>query len=197
MKRFALAAALLIATAKPALAGPPWITIEIRPMGSTMIYARTFHHATPLGMALTGTAEGLVNGQRRSVPLRFEITPEGSVFAVNKTWSDEGVWVLNIGITEEMGAGAAVGIDRSGSAAFVRFPRTYQGASRMATRAEVEAMLRALDANQQPPALGGLGLMGILRVLGPLAVLAGLTILAASAAMRVVRWARRPQVVAA
>jgi len=198
MKRLTVFLALAVSVAAPALAGPPWITIEVRPTGGAFVFARTFHHGTPEALALTGTAEGLVDGQRRSVPLSFERIGEDNVFGVPKTWTAGGVWVLNIGTSAEHGgAGVVVGVDHSGSAAFVRFPRTYEGASRIATRGEIDALLRALDANQPPPTLGRFGLMGMLRVGLPSLILVVLATLAAKALTRVVRWARRREVRAA
>lgn len=61
---------------------------------------------------LTATAEGIVNGERVSVPLQFTRTAKG-VFAIKKQWGAEGAWVLAItgeynkavrGIVVELGA---------------------------------------------------------------------------------------------
>ena len=43
---------------------------------------------------ITGRAEGVVNGQRRSIPL--ELTPTGKAgnYAVRRQWPAEGKWVL-------------------------------------------------------------------------------------------------------
>jgi hypothetical protein len=147
----ALALALLLAsTATSAAKGPPWISIETKPNGgTTAIVARTWHHGTAMGLPLTGTAEGIVNGRWVTVPLRFELLDSTSmnVFAVPNTWGSAGVWVLSISLNgEEHGsAGVVVGIDRQGQVAFVRFPRGRFG-SRAATTGEVTALLRALDA---------------------------------------------------
>lgn len=176
MKRIALALAITVAATGTALAGPPWISIELRPMGGSFILARTFHHGTPEAQPLSGSAEGLINGQRRSVPLHFDHTDESNTFAVQKTWGDAGVWVLNIGTTGPHGdAGAVVGVDHSGLPAFVRFPRTYQGSSRIATAGEITAMLRALDAGQPAPSLSAFPWMMIVRQVTPilLVLLAG------------------------
>ena len=43
---------------------------------------------------MIGTAEGLVDGQTRSVPLKLTRTAEPSVFAVEQQWPSEGRWVL-------------------------------------------------------------------------------------------------------
>jgi hypothetical protein len=151
MKRSILAIALSLAVATPAIAGPPWISIETRPFGGAFLLARTFHHGTPMALPLNGTAEGLVNGRRISVRLRFEQEGDANSFAVPKTWGAEGVWVLNIGVdsSDHGTAGAVVGIDRRGQSAFVRFPRSATGFSRKATGGEVDAMLRELEAGSR------------------------------------------------
>lgn len=173
MKRITLAL-VLSAAATPLLAfGPPFIGIEVRPHAGAFVYARTFHHSTQIAQPLAGTAEGLVNGQRRSVTLRFDTTAEANVFGIRKTWGSDGVWVLNIGTAgEHAGAGAVVGVDRTGIPAFVRFPRTFEGATRLASSREVESMLRALEGNQPLPALSSAGIGSLVRVFGmPLALL--------------------------
>jgi hypothetical protein len=155
MKSIALALALSAAVSTSSWPGPPWVSVETRPFGAAFLVARTFRRDTPMPLPLNGTAEGLVNGRRVSVPLRFEQEGDANSFAVPRTWGAEGVWVLNIGLDagDHGAAGAVVGIDRSGQSAFVRFPRSPTGVSRKATNGEVDAMLRALDAGQLPPAL--------------------------------------------
>ena len=175
MKRTITAVALSFAVTSPAFAkGPPWITIETRPYGTAFLLARTFHHGTPMPLPLSGTAEGLVNGRRTSVRLRFEQEGDQNSFAVPKTWGDAGVWVLNIGVdsSDHGTAGAVIGVDRRGQSAFVRFPRTPTGFSRKATSGEVDAMLHALDEGRQPPALSSFGINPFLvRALATLAAL--------------------------
>ena len=176
MKRTALALILGAALSSPAFAkGPPWISIESRPYGDYFLVARTWHHGTPMALPLIGTAEGLVGGRRTSVTLRFEQQGETNEFAVPNTWGTSGVWVLNIGSSAEHGsAGVVVGVDRSGGQAFVRFPRAAYSSSRMATRTEIDALLRALEAGQPPPALttAGLVLLVVRGILPPLALTA-------------------------
>ena len=175
MKRLALLLALGTAIVAPAVAGPPWITIELKPAGDALAWVRTYHHGTPMPLPLNGTAEGIVNGQRRSIALHFDSTGEMNAFALRRSWGDEGVWVLNLGTpAEHGGAGAVIGVDRSGVAVFVRYPRTYQGITRMATRGEVEQMLAALDQGRQPPTLTGAGFVGRMRMGAPVLVLLAL-----------------------
>jgi hypothetical protein len=87
-----------------------------------------------------GTAEGLVNGERRSVALKVAATSKPGVYAVNQNWPAEGAWVINLkGSCDGANAGALVPIGPHG---FIResakfFPRT-------ATDTEIETSLKAL-----------------------------------------------------
>jgi hypothetical protein len=46
---------------------------------------------------ITGTAEGLVNGKRQSLPLTLTaIDPAEAVFAIAQQWPQEGAWVLHL-----------------------------------------------------------------------------------------------------
>jgi len=174
MRRLAVALTLSLAAATPAVAGPPWLTLEFRPANfGGVVLVRTFHHGESQPMPLTGSAEGLVNGQRRTVALTFDRADQPNAYNIPNTWGTGGVWVLNIAVAgDHIGAGAVVGIDRNGEPAFTRFPRTAVGASRAATPREVEALLRALDGNAPPPAFGRTGWSEVIvRTALPLLVL--------------------------
>ena len=149
MKSLALAVA---AAAVGSLFGPPRIAIELRSINGSFAVARTFHHGDAMGLPLVGTAEGLANGQRRSVALRFTATDTSNVFGIQKTWDNGGVWVLAMKIEGDFhgGAGALVGLDRSGKAVVVKYPRDGRGWPRAATSGEVTSMLRDLDAGRVP-----------------------------------------------
>lgn len=174
MKVLALAALLTAAVSTIASAGPPWITVEVRPFGANLVVVHTFHHGTPNPFQLRGSAEGLVNGRRESVPLRFELLPEASnAYGVAKTWGDSGVWVLSIETaeTDHFAAATAVMIDRNGNAT-VTFPRQYDGQTRAASGTEVTAMLGALAAGKRPPRLFDSGWWAMaMRLAAPLFVL--------------------------
>ena len=160
MKSLSFALAASITLAAPALAGGPWISIELpaNPYSSrgAFVVVHTYQHQTPAPYLVTGTAEGLVNGQRRSLPLTITSTGQGGSMAISKTWPSEGVWVLKLGV-DGAELGAAVGVGSNGEVAFVRVPLTRGGATRNVARAEVETLLRALEAGQQAPALQAAG----------------------------------------
>ncbi len=182
MQRLALALAISAAAATSAWAGPPHITIQTHPAGGAFLIAHTFHHGTAIAIPLIGTAEGLVGGRRTTVALHFEQVPDTNAYTVSNTWGSAGVWVLNIGMQGDYhgGAGAVVGIDRRGEPAFVQYPRSVTGITRMATRGEVNSLLRALDEGRAVPTLtsAGVGLLRLSPVVLLALTLAGLTRLA-------------------
>jgi hypothetical protein len=149
----ALLACLLLPAAGFAK-GPPWISIELpaNPWDPTtrdaFLVVHAFHHGTPLPLPLTGTAEGIVNGQRRSVPLAFERTSRAGAFALRNTWGNAGRWVLVITVTQgdhDDVAQAMVKIGEDGQVAAIRVPtrdRGDRGVPRRVTQQEIEAALR-------------------------------------------------------
>lgn len=104
----------------PTAYGPPWISVEMpaNPLDpntrEAAFVVRTYRHSQPEATTLTGTAEGVVDGERRSVPLTFQSTGRPGVFAVDQSWSETGAWVLAISTGErvhmliEMGDGGGV-----------------------------------------------------------------------------------------
>ena len=94
---------------------------------------------------VTATAEGIVNGARRSVPLRLVAATTPGAFAVPHDWPLEGAWVVHL--TGHCGASTASAIVPFGPNGFLResskfFPRA-------ATAAEVEAFLKTLSGGAQ------------------------------------------------
>jgi hypothetical protein len=92
--------ALLVLTPVPAaLAGGFYIVVERPAAGSNpklkdaVMVARPHGCIDPAMATLSATAEGLVGGQRRSVPVRLTTVSPG-VYAVKRQWPKEGVWLL-------------------------------------------------------------------------------------------------------
>jgi len=94
---------------------------------------------------VTATAEGIVNGRRRSVPVRLVAATTPGAFAVSHDWPWEGAWVVHL--TGHCGASAASAVVPFGPNGFIResskfFPRA-------ATADEVEAVLKMLIGGAQ------------------------------------------------
>ena len=141
-----LAVALLVApvplpplapplTGGVALAGPPWISIEYpaNPLDRTTrgayLLVHAFHHGTPVGLPVRGTAEGIVDGQRRTVQLDFATTSRAGVYALSRQWPTDGHWLLVISVAQEgmeHGATALVRVAPTGEIAAVEVPSREQ-----------------------------------------------------------------------
>ena len=92
---------------------------------------------------VTGTAEGMVNGARQSVPLRLiPITSTPGVFVVQQQWPAKGQWVLHLSGTCPASKADASTIVPMRKATFIR--EKIQVLSQPATRQQVEAVLADL-----------------------------------------------------
>ena len=93
---YALCCAFLFA-ASPAFAGGFFITAELptaadHPKDAALILSIVGCHKPG---ALSAKAEGVVNGERMSVPLRLEPLPDGG-YSVKRSWPEKGVWVISV-----------------------------------------------------------------------------------------------------
>lgn len=94
-----LGGALLLAISLSALAGgfqlsvaTPSSTSDAQ-MKDVVLVARTFGCHQPADAKLSATAEGLVNGARKSVALELRSIGSG-VYAIKQQWPSEGTWVV-------------------------------------------------------------------------------------------------------
>lgn len=101
LKRMLTAAslgALLLAASSSASAGGFQLSVET-PSGSDpqmkdiVLLARTYGCHQPADAKLSATAEGLVNGARKSVALELRSIGSG-VYAIKQQWPSEGTWVV-------------------------------------------------------------------------------------------------------
>lgn len=150
--------ALFLLSTAPAWAGPPWISVEYPPnphdpaSRGALVLVHAYHHQHAMPFPVSATAEGLVNGERRSVPLRVAETSRGGVYAVRGDVPGEGAWVLVVNMTDtearvRASALVALGPDREVTA--VEVPHREEGRwwiPRAATDGDVDAMLRTAVA---------------------------------------------------
>ena len=132
-----LATAPLLVAATIAIAGPPWISIEYPPnrldqeTRGALALVRIYHHENAGQFPVEGTAEGVVDGERVSLPLKF--TPIGGegVWAAWGKIPEEGNWVLAIHGTDgvskvEISILAALA-EGNQEISFVKVPRSREG----------------------------------------------------------------------
>ena len=112
--------------------GPPWISIETPPnpydaaSRGAFLVVHTFHHGQIVASGVQGTAEGIVAGARRSIPLAFDTTSRRGSYALRKQWPADGVWMLVINTGGQAnGVTALVDIGPQGDVARVQVP-TYR-----------------------------------------------------------------------
>lgn len=90
----------VLASAPQALAGGFYLTVEMPSANNpqhkdAVLLVRPYGCHQPSDAKLSATAEGVVNGERRSVPLQLTRVSEG-VYAIRREWPAEGAWVLAI-----------------------------------------------------------------------------------------------------
>ena len=130
LRSFALVSALTLSAFSTALAGPPWIAIEYpanpfdRTSRDAFLTVRTYHHGELTAKTVTGTAEGVVNGKRQSVPLDIRAGSQAGMYVVRWQKPATGRWVLviNSGYQGVTDATAVVEISPTGTVAGVNVP---------------------------------------------------------------------------
>jgi hypothetical protein len=135
-----------------ALAGPPWISIELpanpydRATRGAFLVVHAFHHGTPVGFPVVGKAEGIVNGQRKSVELKFDRGERDGTYVLRNNWGKEGEWTLVITVTQGESDGATALVQVSGARVIaVDVPTEQRGEwmiPKKVTLADVEATLK-------------------------------------------------------
>jgi|SRR4051812_11333387 hypothetical protein len=119
----AAGAALVVAATpsitRPGFKSPAWLSIEtpVNPYDpTTRGEALLVHTQLVAGNAraseLSGSAEGFVNGARRSIVLHFDSLPRLNTFGVRRQWPSEGTWLLRIALRETT---ALVNLDAAGN----------------------------------------------------------------------------------
>jgi hypothetical protein len=157
LRKLALLAGLTVLVSTVATAGPPWIAIEYPSnphdpaTRDALLTVRTYHHGDLMSYYLTGTAEGIVNGRRQTMPLDIRRLPQAGIYAVRWQKPAQGNWMLVITSSQEQNgppaATALVTIDSRGGVASVNVPfdTIENGKWRVPRRvaaAEIDAMLK-------------------------------------------------------
>jgi hypothetical protein len=130
---------------------PPWLSIEspVNPWDpasrGVAFYVRTMlRDGVSNASDVTGTAYGLVDGKRQTVPLEFNATSRPGVLSVRRSWPAEGAWVLRVSLLTTT---ALLTLDREGNVASVRIPteRTPGGVvPRVIAQREIDSTLAEL-----------------------------------------------------
>jgi hypothetical protein len=136
-------AALALAEGFTFTIGNPVASQDYRTKTAAFVF-RTEGCADPTKSQISGTAEGLVKGTRRTLALKVLATSKPGVYAVDQNWPPEGAWVVSLkGSCDGANAGALVPIGPRG---FIRESSKFF--ARPASDAEIESSLKALSAGE-------------------------------------------------
>ena len=109
--------------APAAWAGGQQVVAEAAKDGRSLV-VRTYRCGTPASLSLSGEAEGLAGGKRRTIALEITRASEPGAFNVTRQWPDEGQWALvftvagehpvSTLVTLEPGAGIRIAAQKQG-----------------------------------------------------------------------------------
>jgi len=88
-----LVCATVVLLAQSAWAGGQQVRAEAAADGRSVL-VRTYRCGTPSSFTVVGTAEGVVGGARKTIPLALARAGEEGVFTVARQWPAEGKWAL-------------------------------------------------------------------------------------------------------
>jgi hypothetical protein len=115
-------------------------------MKSSAFVFRALGCEAPSKPEVTAVAEGLVSGQRRSVPLKVQEAQTPSVFGIYRQWPDEGVWIVNL--SGRCGPKSASVLVATNGTGFIRESSIFL--SRPAVEADIQAALKAPRKKPEP-----------------------------------------------
>jgi hypothetical protein len=165
LQRAMVCVALVLVTWSSAIAGgPPWISVEMpgdptnpASRGAVML-VHVYSCGSPTNAPVTATAEGVVNGERRTVALALE--PAGSgVYALKQQWPSEGAWVLTFTASVGGTVSTLVALGPNGGVDPVEYHQrpssvvraaSVQVLARKPSAGDVDALLRATATGETP-----------------------------------------------
>ena len=152
-----LGLAVVVIGAGQAVAGDFWVSVEAshssRPglAGQAVLVVRPAGCHEPENATITATAEGLVNGQRKSLPLKLSAISPG-VYEISRQWPSQGAWIVAVN-AEYRGLPRAA-IVRLGSGGNI--PATLASSQDESARDSVQSFRRKLAGDDIDSALQAL-----------------------------------------
>ncbi|HEU4721280.1 MAG TPA: hypothetical protein VFS59_07955 [Gemmatimonadaceae bacterium] len=158
VSRAALAAAMIAglaavtaattSTVDAAMFGGPWISIEApanpydQATRGSLFLVHTFHHGAKVDLPVSARAEGLVDGERKSVALTLSKGSQAGTQGVRNQWGAKGTWTV-LATANESGNNiqAVVEINADGSVGKISVP-SRDGRPHLLSVAEIDRGLR-------------------------------------------------------
>lgn len=111
-----------LAISAPAVAGgPPSFSFQVpdgpatHTSSSPVLIVHAFSCHEPTDAALTAHAEGIVGGERRTIPLKLESSKATGVYLVARQWPSDGSWALVFSLDRGGRTTAIVKLDSKGN----------------------------------------------------------------------------------
>ena len=104
LRRLFAVAALTTALAPAAIAGGMQASVEGPAKDGHTYVVRTYHCMRPSSLGVSAFAEGIVKGERRTLPLALQPTREDGVFTFERSWPRDGRWLVRL----DMGGNASL-----------------------------------------------------------------------------------------
>ncbi len=139
--------------------GAPWLSVELpaNPMDAStrdaVMVVRAYYHERPARFIPTGMAEGIVKGQRRSIPLEITEGAVAGTYAIHKNWPNEGHWLLNVGMQGQDGPNLVIELGANGGVSNQKY---YDYAAKAIALGTVRVVGKKLEAAQLDAALRAL-----------------------------------------
>ena len=93
--RLVVAVLLVVAAAPAALAGGPYVQVW-GPHSDGLYAVHTYMCEDPASLRVTAWAEGLVAGQRRTLPIELRKMKEKGVYKFARSWPEHGTWAIRM-----------------------------------------------------------------------------------------------------
>jgi hypothetical protein len=135
-KRLVCAVVVLGSLAQSAWAGGQQVEAQAAANGKSVV-VRTYRCGTPSSFTVVGTAEGVVDGARKSIPLTIARAGEEGVFTVARQWPAEGRWALVFSVEGSHAVSTIAELEPGATIRIARQKATYE----KPTPAEVHAVL--------------------------------------------------------
>ena len=151
-----LGMAVVVIGAGAAMAGGFWVTVESahssRPgmHGQAVLVVRPAGCHEPQEATVTATAEGIVNGQRKSLPLKLAAISPG-VYEIAQEWPSQGVWVVSVNAEYRGLPRAAIVRLGPGGSIPAKLASSQDGST-----ADVQSFSRKLTADDIESAIAGM-----------------------------------------
>lgn len=137
MKKMLVCAVVVLGGLAPsAWAGGQQVTAQAAADGKSVV-VRTYRCGTPSSFTVLGTAEGVVDGQRKTIPLTIARASEEGVFTVARQWPAEGKWALVFSVDGAHAVSALVELEPGPTVRIARQKASYE----KPTPADVHAFL--------------------------------------------------------